>query len=80
MEIIREILSVVIFLIGFLIGFSIKRKGEEGNKEYTIGIKNPIEKIQEIKEEKKSKKNRTEIETYLQNIENYPNEQINFKE
>lgn len=72
-----SILPVITLIIGFYFGFRI-------GKEKEIPKVNPIETIKEnveiAKEEKKAKKDKKILDQYIENLDNYPNNQKPIKE
>lgn len=73
-NLIYTILPVITMIIGFYFGFNLK-KTEELPK-----IKTPIEVFEEHKEKVKVKEEASKLEAYLENIDNYPNNQKSIKE
>lgn len=74
MNLIYAILPVICFIAGFCFGFSLKKEDKLPE------IKTPSEIIKEKKEQKKVEKVTARTEQYLENIENYPYNQKDFKE
>ncbi len=71
MEIIRELIPITIFVIGFFMGFKI-------GKDKELPEINPVKVIENKVNELEAKKEISELEEYLENIENYPNNQRRF--
>lgn len=72
MNIILAVLPTITFLVGFYFGFYSK-----GDKIPEI---NPVKIAEEKKEEKKQEKKKKALDQYLDNIDNYPNNQKVIKE
>ena len=76
-NVILYITPIITLIVGFYFGFKI-------GKEKEIPEINPVkivkENIEQAKEEKESKKEREILEQYMENIDNYPRNQIRIKE
>ena len=72
-NLIYTILPIVTLIIGFYFGFNLKKTNELPE------IKTPVKIIEEKKEQAQIKQKQNELETYMQNIDNYPNNQKDFK-
>lgn len=76
-NIILYITPIITLIVGFYFGFKI-------GKEKEIPEINPVkivkENIEQAKEEKETKKEREILEQYMENIDNYPRNQIRIKE
>lgn len=70
---IYSILPIITMIIGFCFGFYLKGKDELPK------IKTPKEMIQDKKKQVEVKEQENELKQYLENIENYPNFQKDFK-
>lgn len=68
------ILPTIMFIVGFYLGVSIKIN------EKLPEIKTPMQIIEEKKVENKEKKEKEVMDLYLENIDNYPNNQKEIKE
>ena len=75
---INSIIPVISMMIGFYFGFKI------GNVSDKPKFESPVKKIKENiennKTEKKTKKDKKVLEQYIENIDNYPNNQQRIKE
>lgn len=76
-NVILYITPIITLIVGFYFGFRI-------GKEKEIPEINPVkvvkENIEQAKEEKETKKEREILEQYMENIDNYPRNQIRIKE
>lgn len=76
-NVILYITPIITLIVGFYFGFKI-------GKEKEIPEINPVkvvkENIEQAKEEKETKKEREILEQYMENIDNYPRNQIRIKE
>ena len=72
MNILVMILPTITFLVGFYFGFNVK-----GDKLPEV---NPVKIVEKKKEEKIQEKKKAAIDQYLENIDNYPNNQKEIKE
>lgn len=74
---INSIIPIICLILGFYFGFRI-------GKEKEIPTINPVkivkEEVEQAKEEKKSKKEKEILEQYIENLDNYPNNQKKIKE
>lgn len=74
---INSIIPIICLILGFYFGFKI-------GKEKEIPTINPVkivkEEVEQAKEEKKSKKEKEILEQYIENLDNYPNNQKKIKE
>lgn len=74
---INSIIPIICLILGFYFGFRI-------GKEKEIPTVNPVkivkEEVEQAKEEKKSKKEKEILEQYIENLDNYPNNQKKIKE
>lgn len=74
---INTIIPIICLILGFYFGFKI-------GKEKEIPTINPVkivkEEVEQAKEEKKSKKEKEILEQYIENLDNYPNNQKKIKE
>lgn len=75
-NLIYTLLPIVALMIGFYFGYRIGKDKELPRVE----IKTPVQIIEERKEKKQGKMENEEIDQYLSNIDNYPNNQRRFKE
>lgn len=75
-NLIYTLLPIVALMIGFYFGYRIGKDKELPRVE----IKTPVQIIEEHKEKKQGKMENEEIDQYLSNIDNYPNNQRRFKE
>lgn len=73
-NLISQIIPVLSFAIGFCFGFYIKTEKKLPE------VKSPGKIIKEHKEEKETEHKRDVLEQYLENIDNYPNNQKDIKE
>lgn len=77
-NVILYITPIITLIVGFYFGFKI------GKDKEIPEIKNPVkvvkENIEQAKEEKETKKEREILEQYMENIDNYPRNQIRIKE
>lgn len=71
--IILAILPTIAFIVGFSFGFNIKKEDKVPNI-------NPVEIVKEIKEKKKEEKESKVQALYLENIDNFPDNQKVIKE
>lgn len=74
-NLIYTILPIITLIVGFYFGFKIGKQNEIPKVE----IKTPKKIIDDCKKEKKTQKDNEELEQYLANIDNFPNNQISFK-
>ena len=72
MNILVMILPTITFLVGFYFGFNCKSD--------KIPEINPIKVVEKKKEEKKQEIKKAAMDQYLENIDNYPNNQKEIKE
>lgn len=73
-NLIYTVLPTITLIVGFYIGFSI-------NKEDKLPeIKSPIKIIKEKQEQKEKAQEIKALETYMENIDNYPDNQKDIKE
>ena len=72
-NLIIEILPIIAFIIGFSFGFSVKRNDK-------LPEINPVKIVKEKKEEIIQEKKKSQMEQYLENIDNYPYNQKDIKE
>ena len=74
---INSIIPIICLILGFYFGFRI-------GKEKEIPTVNPVkivkEEVEQAKKEKKSKKEKEILEQYIENLDNYPNNQKKIKE
>jgi uncharacterized protein YacL len=74
---INSIIPIICLILGFYFGFRI-------GKEKEIPTINPVkivkEEVEQAKEEKRSKKEKEILEQYIENLDNYPNNQKKIKE
>jgi hypothetical protein len=70
------IMPIIAMIMGFYFGYRIGKDKELPKVE----IKTPIEIIEEYKEKQQEKQDKEELEQYLANLDNFPNNQIRFKE
>ena len=73
MNLILAILPTITFLIGFYFGFSLK-------SDRSLPEINPVKIVEKKKEEKIQEKRKEVQDQYLENINNYPNNQKEIKE
>lgn len=73
-NLIYTILPIITMIIGFCFGFSIKKTDELPK------VKTPVEIIEEHREKAKLKKEATNLDIYMENIDNYPYNQKTIKE
>lgn len=69
MIVFNTVLPVITMITGFYFGFRI------GKDKEIPEVKTPKKIIEEYKEEKKEKETKKQLETYIANIDNYPNNQ-----
>lgn len=69
MIVFNTVLPVITMIAGFYFGFRI------GKDKEIPEVKTPKKIIEEYKEEKKEKETKKQLETYIENIDNYPNNQ-----
>jgi hypothetical protein len=78
-NLIYTILPIIALMIGFYFGYRIGK-----DKEITKVELNPVKviakNVEDKREREQAKKDAEEIDTYLSNLDNYPNNQIRFKE
>lgn len=78
-NLIYTILPIIALIVGFYFGYKIGKDKEIPKVEL-----NPVKVIAKNVEDKRTreqaKKDAEEIDTYLSNLDNYPNNQIRFKE
>lgn len=72
-NLIYSVLPIITMIIGFYFGFHLKDKDELPK------IKTPKEIVQEKKKQVEVKEQESELKQYLENLENYPNFQKDFK-
>lgn len=75
-NLIYTLLPIIALMIGFYFGYRIGKDKEIPRVE----IKTPVQIIEEHKEKKQEKIENEEIDQYLSNIDNFPNNQRRFKE
>lgn len=74
LNLIYQIIPIISFVVGFSFGYSIKKEDKLPE------IKTPSQIIKEKKEEKKEEKQKEILDQYLDNLDNYPNNQKPIKE
>lgn len=72
-NLIYSVLPIITMIIGFYFGFYLKGKDELPK------IKTPKELIEDKKKQVELKEQESKLKQYLENIENYPNFQKDFK-
>ena len=75
-NLIYTLLPIIALMIGFYFGYRIGKDKEIPR----VKIKTPVQIIEEHKEKKQEKIENEEIDQYLSNIDNFPNNQRRFKE
>jgi hypothetical protein len=75
-NLIYTLLPIIALMIGFYFGYRIGKDKEIPRVE----IKTPVQIIEEHKEKKQEKIENEELDQYLSNIDNFPNNQRRFKE
>ena len=75
-NVIYMIMPIITMIMGFYFGYRIGKDKELPKVE----IKTPVQIIEEHKEKKQEKIENEEIDQYLSNIDNFPNNQRRFKE
>ena len=75
-NLIYTLLPIIALMIGFYFGYRIGKDKEIPRVE----IKTPVQIIEEHKEKKQEKIENEELDQFLSNINNFPNNQIRFKE
>ena len=78
-NVILYITPIITLIVGFYFGFRIG-KDKDIPKVEVNPLKIVKENIEQAKEEKESKKEREILEQYMENIDNYPRNQIRIKE
>lgn len=73
-NLIYTILPTITLIVGFYIGFSIKKEDKLPE------IKSPLKIIKEKQEQKEKAQEIKALETYMENIDNYPDNQKDIKE
>ena len=73
-NLIYSLLPVIFFIAGFCFGFNIKKTDELPE------IKTPAKIFEEHEEKAKIKKEASKLDSYLENIDNYPYNQKDIKE
>lgn len=73
-NLIYTLLPIITMIIGFYFGFNLKKEDKLPE------IKTPIQIIEEQKKKKKENKENEELETFISNIDNYPENQQKIKE
>lgn len=79
-SLIYTLLPIVALMIGFYFGYRLGKDKELPKVEIKTPVQVITEKIEEKREKEQAKKDEEEINTYLSNLDNYPNNQIRFKE
>lgn len=74
-NLIYTILPIITLIIGFCFGFYLNMEREIPK----LQVRTPTKIIKEYKREKKKEQEETEMEQYMENIDNYPNNQKSFK-
>lgn len=78
-SIFNTLMPIVTLIVGFYFGFRIG-KDKDIPKVEVNPVKIVKENIEQAKEEKETKKEREILEQYMENIDNYPRNQIRIKE
>lgn len=78
-NLIYTILPIIALMIGFYFGYKIG-KDKEIPKVELNPVKVIAKNVENKREREQAKKDAEEIDTYLSNLDNYPNNQIRFKE
>jgi hypothetical protein len=78
-NLIYTILPIIALMIGFYFGYKIG-KDKEIPKVELNPVKVIAKNVEDKREREQAKKDAEEIDTYLSNLDNYPNNQIRFKE
>ncbi len=73
-NLIYTVLPTITLIVGFYIGFSIKKEDKLPE------IKSPLKIIKEKQEQKEKAQEIKALETYMENIDNYPDNQKDIKE
>lgn len=78
-SIFNTLLPIVTLIVGFYFGFRIGKDKEIPEVEVNP-VKIVKEEIEQAKEEKKAKQEKEVLEQYIENIDNYPHNQVKIKE
>ena len=78
-NLIYTILPIITLIVGFYFGYRIG-KDKEIPKVELNPVKVIAKNVEDKREREQAKKDAEEIDTYLSNLDNYPNNQIRFKE
>ena len=78
-NLIYTILPIIALIVGFYFGYRIG-KDKEIPKVELNPVKVIAKNVEDKREREQAKKDAEEIDTYLSNLDNYPNNQIRFKE
>ena len=78
-NLIYTILPIIALMIGFYFGYKIG-KDKEIPKVELNPVKVIAKNVEDKREREQAKKDAEEIDAYLSNLDNYPNNQIRFKE
>jgi hypothetical protein len=78
-NLIYTILPIIALIVGFYFGYKIG-KDKEIPKVELNPVKVIAKNVEDKREREQAKKDAEEIDTYLSNLDNYPNNQIRFKE
>ena len=78
-NLIYTLLPIVALMIGFYFGYRIG-KDKEIPKVELNPVKVIAKNVEDKRDREQAKKDEEEINTYLSNLDNYPNNQIRFKE
>lgn len=74
-NVIYTILPVISMIIGFYFGYRLGKDKEIPQ----IEIKNPVEIVEDIMEKHESKEFNNDLEDFMTNLDNYPNNQKKIK-
>ena len=74
LNLIYSIIPTIAFIVGFYFGFKVKKEDKLPE------IKGPVKIIKEKKEEIKQEEQQRIMDSYIENIENYPYNQKDIKE
>ena len=79
-NLIYTLLPIIALMIGFYFGYRIGKDKELPRVEIKTPVQVITEKIEEKREKEQAKKDEEEINQYLSNLDNFPNNQRRFKE
>lgn len=79
-NLIYTLLPIIALMIGFYFGYRIGKDKELPKVEIKSPVQAITEHIEDKREKAQARKDEEEINQYLSNIDNFPNNQIKFKE